>query len=283
MRHHLLEPLLPPDISKMNLGLEVSSKKAAEGAPEGESASKVGRMKGKGKSKSSQQEREEDSDNTSNKALVRIITLIGKLSLGTARETAMIKSAILQVCLFDKQPTNKALPKLEEAAKAATAAYAAKAKTLSQPEKATFGSPHIFAWAEFCKSTLMAAQMLKLAQPAATIEAHILDIETKAAKLVADTNGKMELAAAAREETQNQVKVFRIQKCWNKELARLEMNTTYGTTAEKAGDAILTVLKSAYGGVMKKSQAPKSDLERRLQAWIDTKGKNDKMEEEDWS
>ena len=77
------------------------------------------------------------------------------------------------------------------------------------------------------------------------------------------------LLVAQRTVIADQVRVCRVAKCWNPALARLEVNLKPGCSAENAHAAMVKMLCSLAQGVIKPQQAPKGDLERRIQAVLD--------------
>ena len=79
-----------------------------------------------------------------------------------------------------------------------------------------------------------------------------------------------------------QVKVVRIAKCWNAELARLEYNVVDQTSAQFAAIAIMEVLVAHCSGEQRPGQALRGNLARLIQEALDAQGgKNVEMLEED--
>ena len=82
-----------------------------------------------------------------------------------------------------------------------------------------------------------------------------------------------------------QVYVCKVLKCWNPDQSRMELSTRAGSTAAAAEAAIIAFAVEKWKGQIKKGQAPRGTLERKLDAWLQTvqggKGKG-KGKEFDW-
>ena len=81
----------------------------------------------------------------------------------------------------------------------------------------------------------------------------------------------------------SEVKIFRVLKCWNPDLMRMEINIVDQTAAHAASKAVVEVLTKAASAVQKQSQAPKGKLERKLKKWLEAAtSKKDKMDIDDF-
>ena len=157
------------------------------------------------------------------------------------------------------------------------------------------GSPHLFVWHASVLLAIEYAKEHNLLGLLPKLTRHQDDLNSKADDALAllaigkDKSGYEDHRnAAIRLAISNQVKVLRVLKCWNPLLARLEVNTVPGSTAEHASDAIIQILVQAAEGSEKRGQAPKGALERRIQNMVDrlkrakTDGKDANMVDTDW-
>jgi hypothetical protein len=199
-----------------------------------------------------------------------LVLTIGELSLVNARELATLKSILVSVCLFSRKVSDK----MQDTYKQVTKDYTATCKTLGPEEKASFASVHAFLWLEFLSwdtlkdSTLVAAHLAELntlanAQSAVLLSSHtMLQSELpEAERKEFQQPDQGSLLRAAVEET---VKVFRLSRCWNPSLLRLEVCATTACSQSVVA-AMLGLLCSKYGGRIKHGKAPKGKLERKIE------------------
>ena len=114
-----------------------------------------------------EKKKEEAGDKSALTKLKNIVAVIGLLGLTTARELALIKTCLVEVVLIIKD-----MSKLPEELKAVGLAYTAKAKTMTQPQKAAFSSPHLFVWIALCNWALKFAKEKKEEDRVALISTH---------------------------------------------------------------------------------------------------------------
>ena len=217
-----------------------------------------------------QKSKEEGLDLKANKQLMQFVLQIAKLSLGSARELAMVKSIILEVVLF----SNADCP-IKDAMKDVTSAFAEKAKASGPTEKASLGSPHLYVWYELMTLTKQILQDKGEAVMLLSIASHLEDLDKCAENLMKEQavvvveNADSVKQQFLRQAVASQVKVVRIRRCWNPEISRLEINVVENTSAVAAKAALIQMLVQFFKGQRKPDQAPRGNLERQIQATID--------------
>ena len=210
---------------------------------------------------------EASQDSKGETKLMALIVLVAKLALGSAREVAMIKSIVLIVFTFEKA----AVQAMVDGIKMTTTQYTAAVKQLPQGQKGSLGSPHLFVFDTFIQSIKGLCASLHMETLLPPILRYEEEINKKVAQLEADgTPG--DKAAWKRMAVQSQVRVFRVIRCWNQDLLRVEANFVDGVPALSAFEAAMTLLTKVAKGSRKTSQAPKGDLERKISKALDDMG-----------
>ena len=227
----------------------------------------------------------------------KMTVLLAKLALSQARELAMVKACLVHVVIFDKTtPLGKAI---SDQASATGKDYLATVKQLTPEKKQSFGSPHVFVWLDLVDKFTEQATTLSCPSSADPMIQHdqelmkqveIICQKEKAAAAQAvlavgkqtgnpppmptwdptnNSEDKQYRALTVREVTAEQVKVCRVQKCYNPSMARLDLHVT--PQYEPIRKIMFNLLCQHAKGQVKHSQAPKGDLERRIAKLMPTK------------
>eukprot|EP00929_Paragymnodinium_shiwhaense_P072282 TRINITY_DN36699_c0_g1_i1.p2 TRINITY_DN36699_c0_g1~~TRINITY_DN36699_c0_g1_i1.p2 ORF type:complete len:261 (+),score=89.07 TRINITY_DN36699_c0_g1_i1:197-979(+) len=205
---------------------------------------------------------------------------VGILAAVTARETQTIKGAIFSVVTYSAAEMEPMAETLVNTLKI----YAEKAKALSleQKQEAAAMSPHLFLWYDLIDTS---KKMLEKLQPKhrdllEPILKHIKELEDTAeyrAKkklgldilMDKDEAHKEAKYVALREAIAEQVLVARHSRCWAHGQYKLETVTRDKTTAKEAEKAVHTMMIGIGKGRFRIGAAPKTNLERKVQAFID--------------
>eukprot|EP00929_Paragymnodinium_shiwhaense_P057845 TRINITY_DN28973_c0_g2_i1.p2 TRINITY_DN28973_c0_g2~~TRINITY_DN28973_c0_g2_i1.p2 ORF type:complete len:293 (+),score=98.02 TRINITY_DN28973_c0_g2_i1:71-949(+) len=215
--------------------------------------------------------------------VVSLVCSVARLSLTSSREIATIKSAILAVNIFQRETLP--MGPLADKVKAVTEDYHEAAKRAAPNEKQAMGSPHVYAWLEavgFLTQTLkdiqnkteMEKRLEQLLQQQDTKLMQVADEAVKAKPNVTEPAEQNKIKQEAiREAVASYCRVFRVMKCWNPKMARLEMHITGPEGSEMCG-LLMGFMDKYAAGMTKVGQAPRSDTERRISKALDkmTKG-----------
>eukprot|EP00929_Paragymnodinium_shiwhaense_P040421 TRINITY_DN21107_c0_g2_i1.p2 TRINITY_DN21107_c0_g2~~TRINITY_DN21107_c0_g2_i1.p2 ORF type:complete len:287 (-),score=103.11 TRINITY_DN21107_c0_g2_i1:257-1117(-) len=200
------------------------------------------------------------------KNYANLVQQVAKLSLTNSRDLALVKSVVVQTIIFQR---NTKAGKVAEVVKNVTEDYFSTTRKMGQQERAKLGSPHVFAWLEALDFLLRTAKETGDTKLVELIQTHTgTTMEKAQANTPVSSTDEAEKQALYREEVQKVCKVFKIQKCWNPELARMEivlapqlMDTLY--------TALVDFLKVHAKAEVKLSQAPKTDTERKVGKALD--------------
>lgn len=202
--------------------------------------------------------------------LLSVVSDIAELTLVNARDVAMLRSILVDVCLFY---SNDETLWLEKGYKAVTTTYQENLVNMSPEEKANSSSVHIFIWLE-CITNGVAAVLPEVVQHKAAIDkevaeeieklhtAHTMNLDMKDAVWTPPLPGSDQLNKIVRTILERQVKVFRKMSCHKAKQWRLEAQAT--ETAKPAIDAIMRLLVEKGEGEMRYQQAPRGKLERKI-------------------
>eukprot|EP00929_Paragymnodinium_shiwhaense_P078795 TRINITY_DN40875_c0_g1_i1.p2 TRINITY_DN40875_c0_g1~~TRINITY_DN40875_c0_g1_i1.p2 ORF type:complete len:381 (+),score=73.92 TRINITY_DN40875_c0_g1_i1:288-1430(+) len=199
-----------------------------------------------------------------------LVETLAKLSLQTSRRCALSMSILMTTVTFSKQTDlGKAIA---EKTKATTSAYSQQVRGLGAHEKAAYGSPHIFVWLElvaacvkFGKEDGSAPNLVK------DLEMHQADLKEKQKAVHATMVMGADPALALKEVVADLVKTVIISKCYDPQMAKMELNCTPGSSADEAGKAIVKMLQSKASGQIRRGQPPRNDLERKLAKYLDAR------------
>jgi hypothetical protein len=202
--------------------------------------------------------------------LLSVVSDIAELTLVNSRDVAMLRSILVDVCLFY---SNEETLWLEKGYKAVTTTYQENLVNMSPEEKANSSSVHIFIWLE-CITNGVAAVLPEVMQHKAAIDkevteeieklhtAHTMNLDMKDAVWTPPLAGSDQLNKIVRTILERQVKVFRKMSCHKAKQWRLEAQAT--ETAKPAVDAIMRLLVEKGEGEMRYQQAPRGKLERKI-------------------
>jgi hypothetical protein len=202
--------------------------------------------------------------------LLSVVSDIAELTLVNSRDVAMLRSILVDVCLFY---SNDATLWLEKGYKAVTTTYQENLVNMSPEEKANSSSVHIFIWLE-CITNGVAAVLPEVVQHKAAIDkevteeienlrtAHTMNLDMKDTVWTSPVAGSDQLNKIVRTILERQVKVFRKMSCHKAKQWRLEAQAT--ETAKPAIDAIMRLLVETGEGEMRYQQAPRGKLERKI-------------------
>eukprot|EP00929_Paragymnodinium_shiwhaense_P087031 TRINITY_DN47356_c0_g1_i1.p2 TRINITY_DN47356_c0_g1~~TRINITY_DN47356_c0_g1_i1.p2 ORF type:complete len:289 (+),score=95.51 TRINITY_DN47356_c0_g1_i1:84-950(+) len=254
--------------------------KGGKGKEAGQAATK-GRSRGGGAAASS------GGSSSSSGQDATLLALVSKLALGNCRDISAIKNILYATLLVDRD--NQYIKLVLDGAKEKTEAYYQSVKELTPEEKKESGSPHAMAWLGLVAGLAQGLQLAQKQEHKAGKEAwvkkamedlteHMQDLKQKA-ELV------MQLSATAKEEegydtkfgyamrgiVAQQVKVSRVSKTWNPKQARVELHCASGTTSELVQKALISYMVNLGAASLKTTQAPKGDLERRIEALLNAR------------
>ena len=225
--------------------------------------------------------KEEAGDRKATDMLKTILVALSTLTLGMARELALVKSIVI-TCVLIANDKSEIPAKVMET----TLGYSKHVDTLTREEKASFCSPHIMVWntlIDVVKTLAFNKGMKEQADVIARYQGQMTAAAIAEAKAENDSRStKMtdeELddakSCAIRANVAKHVKVCRVAKCWNPLISRVELMTTAGSEAKFVEEAVIKVLIQLVDGDVKEGQAPRGKLERTLQLWLN-KVKNGK-------
>eukprot|EP00929_Paragymnodinium_shiwhaense_P092454 TRINITY_DN5237_c0_g2_i1.p1 TRINITY_DN5237_c0_g2~~TRINITY_DN5237_c0_g2_i1.p1 ORF type:complete len:332 (+),score=97.36 TRINITY_DN5237_c0_g2_i1:121-1116(+) len=180
-----------------------------------------------------------------------ILKLVAKMTLMHSRELAHLKAAVIHVILFKADLAKEILT----TAKDVTTSFFTQMSTASPTEKKELLSPHIYLW-------LALMSMYKLEDP---VQRHWQALK-KDAKVIMETDKETTPVRAMRMAVGELCRVFRINKCYDKTMMRMEVATT--GHAVQAQEFLVKHMVVNAGGVRKYGSAPKGDMERRLERAI---------------
>jgi hypothetical protein len=215
--------------------------------------------------------RKDDSRSYFEALLMQVI----KFTLINSKDIREIKSALVEVMLFNIEDDDSVGYKVQEQVKAATAAYSAHAKTLTPSQRASHYPPHIFAWHALATAATTVATETN--HPALVELKQYFKVVSEKAKTVKEEKDFKDktMEVAVREVYLRFVKIAKVNKCWAQSLNKVELCAM--DEAMPAATAILQVLNAHAKGQYKRGSAPRGDLERRLMLAL---SKNDAKTEE---
>eukprot|EP00929_Paragymnodinium_shiwhaense_P050061 TRINITY_DN25238_c0_g2_i2.p2 TRINITY_DN25238_c0_g2~~TRINITY_DN25238_c0_g2_i2.p2 ORF type:complete len:239 (+),score=83.88 TRINITY_DN25238_c0_g2_i2:846-1562(+) len=200
-----------------------------------------------------------------------LVKLVARLSLTNARQAAQLTAATHEVMTFDKQ--DGVGKKIVETTKDITTTYAAQMKVATPEEKLALGSPHSFIW----------LGLIQVMQQ--EIDANVAELKIYSKEIIAwnawlgeektrivKENGTINEDLATRLATMSAIRTCRISKCWNPAMARIELAGSHAVP--EAGKVINTVMKLIEircKGTRRHGQAPKSDVERKIEKLLSAK------------
>eukprot|EP00929_Paragymnodinium_shiwhaense_P051408 TRINITY_DN25875_c0_g1_i1.p2 TRINITY_DN25875_c0_g1~~TRINITY_DN25875_c0_g1_i1.p2 ORF type:complete len:272 (-),score=59.51 TRINITY_DN25875_c0_g1_i1:789-1604(-) len=263
---------LPMDLSSLGL------KRPAEGSAGAERAPKAGKGQTKSGIKAKKEEKEEQQTKPNrggaarggaqlagDKAMQELIVNVAKLGLGSARRVATLDSVVLTTLTFDKS----AEPGLSlvEALKEVTSDYTTMAKELPQEQKQFFAAPHVFTWlglltfvAQQYKDEPTNPNLVQIAE-------HLQEMNNQSTKQCAE-NKELDPQKNLRDLVQSEIFVCRVSRTWNPKVAKMELHAAPSTRGAAAVRAVQNFLLQKCGAQLRRGPAPKSDLERRIQATL---------------
>eukprot|EP00929_Paragymnodinium_shiwhaense_P053249 TRINITY_DN26659_c0_g3_i1.p2 TRINITY_DN26659_c0_g3~~TRINITY_DN26659_c0_g3_i1.p2 ORF type:complete len:247 (+),score=68.12 TRINITY_DN26659_c0_g3_i1:174-914(+) len=146
---------------------------------------------------------------------------VAKLTLRNSQQERILRSACVD-CLV-MQADNEIVTKMQESTKSFSDALQKLGKNAKPEQKAALGLPHLLAWQTLAETILEMinrdeglktryADLLKAAADAQAVFNHITDPQLKTQELA------------------RQVRVCKLNKCWNSSIKRIEVTAVYGTT-----------------------------------------------------
>ena len=221
------------------------------------------------KPKKSKGEKAKADDQRQESKLLAIVIALSQLSRTTARETAILKSCLVRVTLFNKDK----LPMVPDRVKEITKQYSQVAKSSTKEARAALGSPHVFVWYECLAVFIELSTKESLALDLAPLNSHMEELKANATQMMTDqgltTPTDDARDSCMRQYIATQAKVARISKCWNPEMTKMEFCCTPGSKASAAMESMIRIVIRLGKGSERPSQAPRGVLERRIQRWLD--------------
>eukprot|EP00929_Paragymnodinium_shiwhaense_P067900 TRINITY_DN34134_c0_g1_i1.p1 TRINITY_DN34134_c0_g1~~TRINITY_DN34134_c0_g1_i1.p1 ORF type:complete len:263 (+),score=89.69 TRINITY_DN34134_c0_g1_i1:121-909(+) len=238
--------------------------------PSSQGATKHGQKgdKGKGSSNSSGASAKEIQQ------LGNLVTLIGKLTLQGAREIATLKAILVRTIISPKEEELNA--NMVDKVKEATQGYYEATKGLPNSQRKDYRPPHSMAWLALCNYLLESKGLLgevKAKEIENLVQEHVKQVKQQAMELGKATGVKVEgegpeLGRLCRHVIADTVKVCKVSKTFNPKDGRLEIQAMANTAAYRVTMEIVGLIIVHSKGQLKNSQAPRNDLERRIQAMI---------------
>ena len=234
---------------------------------------------GKGQQQAAKQDKKMDAMEADR--LKSVLTMVTQLALSVARETAILKSILVQVVVFSEKDC-----KLFNCVKATTKRYHDSVGQMSHSQKQEQLPPHLYVWGMVLRFFSGEA---KTKDPA--LEKNIMDYlteqKTKAQNIISDKDQTLipaihakSLNSAVMYLQSTRVKVMRVIKSyWTADQLRMEATAVHGSPESLIIDHIFMFTIKHYQGVMKPNQAPKGKLERTLTAWVADVKKSGKFSE----
>ena len=183
---------------------------------------------------------------------VKIMAITAKLCLSSALQVRAIKSILIRVWMV---PSDH--PLVTEAM-ANTRKFAELSKQLTQDSKTSdqridfIGLPHEHVWNALI--TVLLADLEKKKEDLAVKE-----------KIVFIQEYCANMTQAGHRALLREVAYARVQKCYEREFRKLELNVAEGTPSHQVFSYLVDFLERTPNVVEKPGQAPPGDLERRLQ------------------
>ena len=254
------------DTMEVEAGAAVQNKRAA-GEARGAQSSGAGAAVAKAKGKQDRSDRKGESE------FQHLLILVSRLALSLEREVSLVKSIVLQVILLRKESIAELIASVKEA----MAAFNKAVKDCrTSEERALLGSPHVLVWLEAMQwfKTQSGLKMQELS-PAANRYLDKLEVSAKERMEAADVvpaDQALALQNARKQEVVSSVRVFRLLRCWNPDLMRLEVNTVSDKEASRAFTAMLMMLSKHAGADIRQGQAPRGDLSRKIAIQLERLG-----------
>eukprot|EP00929_Paragymnodinium_shiwhaense_P119968 TRINITY_DN9187_c0_g1_i3.p2 TRINITY_DN9187_c0_g1~~TRINITY_DN9187_c0_g1_i3.p2 ORF type:complete len:275 (+),score=85.77 TRINITY_DN9187_c0_g1_i3:92-826(+) len=243
------------------MGLAVK-RRAAEEAP--------GRVPKSGRGKS-EGGKGSTADQASTQSMVKLVKDIGRLAVTTSREVAHLKSAVVTVLLFSREE-GKPGAKMFASVKDVTAAYMETTRALPVERRREYVSPHIFVWRDFLENYKGTAQDKATG---VAIEKY-LQVVVAESKELATSLVPQDEAWAQRLILSAHLEIFKINKCFDPKLARMEFAARNQVSCELFNLVLNDMKKNKDLAVqVRTGAAPKGDLERRVSAQVFEKQQKD--------
>ena len=184
--------------------------------------------------------------------LKKITTVLAKLCLSNALRARCLQSILLTVLLVpESDPFVKV--GLE-----ATKQWTDKVKSASREERDKLGLPHVH-----CFNAMLSLCLRKLTEKGGHDE-QVATINTYCNQSQAATNPVQHIAS--------DVRYWRIQRNFDRDFKRIELNVNIGTKAHAVSLIVKDMLIQQEGVREMPGIAPAGDLERKVQAWLDSNG-----------
>ena len=191
----------------------------------------------------------EDSD------LKKITMVLAKLCLSNALRARCLQSILLTVLFV---PGSDAFLKV---GLEATKQWTVKVKSASREDRDKLGLPHVH-----CFNAMLSLCLRRLAEKGGH-EQDIATINTYCSEVQRTANPVQSIAT--------DVRYWRTQRNVDRDLKRIEFNVNIGTKAHEVSLIIKTALLSQEGVREMPGIAPAGDLQRKIQAWLDTNATKD--------
>ena len=186
---------------------------------------------------------------TSNKEITRVVSILTKLSLSNAQQARFLKAIVMDSFRLPAESD------LIVKAKEATQAFATQAKTTHDKDK--LGLPHIHIWSAFL----------------AVLKQHANhDTKAKLDEYIA------KMGPLGWKVINEQVKHVRVRKNFDKQFVTVEIAIVRGSDSSAVYEIMKEYIKTIRDAIELPGTAPSGDLERKLQAWLDSIGSSGQME-----
>eukprot|EP00929_Paragymnodinium_shiwhaense_P075620 TRINITY_DN38682_c0_g1_i1.p2 TRINITY_DN38682_c0_g1~~TRINITY_DN38682_c0_g1_i1.p2 ORF type:complete len:322 (-),score=80.49 TRINITY_DN38682_c0_g1_i1:869-1741(-) len=233
---------------------------------------------GGAQAKTSKQDRDKDKKVNKEKGGDKLVQDIGRLALHASREVALVKGTITRVLIFDKTDGTKG-QELFTQMKNISQAYTKTVAGLSQTERADYVSPHVFVWQDFLEWAKKEFGMEK--QVGEYYKYMSLQVEAKLNHLVVtkqvDKTKEEEVTGVkqklSRQEVAELTRIFKVAKCYDTTKGKIEF-CAFDKPTKDLFSLIADQMKLHLNCKEKVGQAPKTELERRVERQVYSEASN---------
>eukprot|EP00929_Paragymnodinium_shiwhaense_P060730 TRINITY_DN3031_c1_g1_i1.p3 TRINITY_DN3031_c1_g1~~TRINITY_DN3031_c1_g1_i1.p3 ORF type:complete len:271 (+),score=78.42 TRINITY_DN3031_c1_g1_i1:373-1185(+) len=199
-----------------------------------------------------------------------IMLQLAKLTLNNTRNLAAVSSAVITTIVFNRD--EGAGKELHDELKEVAAAYTTTVRALQAEQKAEYAAPHTYVWQGLITIVYRNTQegQDEYSKHMSNTMKVLSDSYVAKAMEITDSQDKEVYIKQLPHVIGANMKICRVSKCWNAKMAKIELSATPASETEKAMVAVVKYIVEKCQGKVKMGAAPRSDAERRIQAWIES-------------
>eukprot|EP00929_Paragymnodinium_shiwhaense_P042356 TRINITY_DN21932_c0_g1_i4.p2 TRINITY_DN21932_c0_g1~~TRINITY_DN21932_c0_g1_i4.p2 ORF type:complete len:256 (+),score=97.32 TRINITY_DN21932_c0_g1_i4:96-863(+) len=197
--------------------------------------------------------------------------LVARFTLTQAKELAQVKAAVTHTVTFSKEA--QLGKELMKKVKSTMIVFTEQSKSATPVKRQELGSPHVFVWLVLHENILVAAKAKKYELQVKHLEEFANYIKSYQTEILKEADIK-DADVALRRAVAAHIRSCRLSQCFNPALSKLEISVA-NEVAGRAKDAVIYVLEKMAEGTLRMGQAPRTDLERRIQKMIEANGKKE--------